>query len=95
MSESLERYLQHRRRLAHVRWVHAGFESPEEDALLDEMDETWHALDAADRAELRQRPPAAQLTRPVARRVPGQRARVDIDVFARADMPPRLLAEVA
>jgi len=95
MSESLEDYLRLRRHLAHVRWVHAGFESPEEDALLDEMDEAWEALDAADRAALGQWPAAPQLTKPVARGLPGQRTRVDTDVFTRADMPPRLFAEVA
>ena len=95
MSTFLEHYLHLRRRLAHFRWVRAGFESSEEDVLLDEMDEAWDALNAADLAELRRRPASPQLTRPVARNVPGQRARVDTDVFTRADMPPRVLAEVA
>ena len=95
MSERLDQYLQLRHQLVRLRWVRAGFESLEEDALLEEMDEAWAALGPDDLTALKRQPPPPQLTRPVPRQVPGQRVRVDTDVLADASLSPRRLAEVA
>ncbi len=95
MTAPLDQYLRLRAELARIRWAHAGFESPEEDALLDKMDEVWAALSEADLKALKSRPPPWQLTRPIARRVPGQVTRVDTDVFAHGTYAPRWLDEVA
>lgn len=56
MTAPLGQYLKLRTELARIRGAHAGFESPEEDALLDRMDEVWAMLSEADRAELERRP---------------------------------------
>lgn len=95
MTAPLDQYLSLRAELARIRWAHAGSESPEEDALLDRMDEVWTTLSSADLAELELRPSPPQFTRPIVRRGPGQVARVDIDVFANGTRPPRWLSEVA
>jgi hypothetical protein len=95
MSEFLERYLELRARLARVRWIHAGAESSEEDELLETMDAVWWSLTEADHQDLRRRPAAPQLVRPLVRSGPGWRARVDADVLSRSDLPPRTLSEVA
>jgi len=95
MTAALDKYLQLQAELSRIRWAHAGFEFPEEDALLDRMDEVWSTLNEADLAELERQPPPSQFTRPIARRQPGQVARVDTDVFAYEGVAPRRLAEVA
>lgn len=95
MTASLDKYLKLRAELARVRWVHAGLESLEEDALLDTMDEVWATLSEAELAELERRPPPRHLIRSNVRRVPGQLVRIDTDVFACGSMAPRRLAEVA
>ena len=95
MTSPLERYLNLRAELARIRWAHAGFESAEEDALLETMDDVWSAMSEAELAELKRRPPRPQLTRPLARRLPGQIARIDTDVFAWQGIAPRRLDEVA
>ena len=41
MDDALDRYRSLERKLAHVRWRHEGYESDEEDAILEEMDEIW------------------------------------------------------
>jgi hypothetical protein len=95
MTAPLDQYLRLRAELARIRWAHAGFESPEEDALLDRMDEAWARLSEADLTELERHPAPSQLTRPMARWVHGQVARVDTDVFAYGAIAPRRLGEVA
>jgi hypothetical protein len=53
MTKDLLDYRQLERRLWMVRWRHEGEESPEEDAILDEMDEKWMNLTDAEQAALR------------------------------------------
>ncbi len=53
MTKDLMDYRQLERRLWMVRWRHEGEESPEEDAILDEMDEKWMNLTDAEQAALR------------------------------------------
>ena len=95
MTPPLDQYLRLRAELARIRWAHAGFESPEEDALLDRMDEVWATLSEPDLAELERRPPPPQFIRPMGRRVPGQVTHIDTDVFSHGARPPRRLGEVA
>ena len=44
MSEAFEQYRSLERDLIYVRWQHAGFESEEEDPILDAMEEVWYEL---------------------------------------------------
>lgn len=44
MSEAFERYRSLEHDLIHIRWQHAGFESEEEDPILDAMEEVWYEL---------------------------------------------------
>ena len=53
MTEVLVHYRQLERRLWMVRWRHEGEESVEEDAILDEMDDTWMNLTEDEQALLR------------------------------------------
>jgi len=40
-----------------ARWINEGRESPEEDAILDEMEKAWLQLSEEEQAQLRQEPP--------------------------------------
>ena len=53
MTEVLAHYRQLERRLWMVRWRHEEAESAEEDAILDEMDDTWMKLTEDEQALLR------------------------------------------
>lgn len=44
MSEAFERYRSLEHDLIHIRWQHAGFESEEEDSILEDMDVVWYEL---------------------------------------------------
>lgn len=44
MSERLDAYRQLEARLAWVRWIHAGLETLDEEALVDEMEVSWWQL---------------------------------------------------
>jgi len=57
MTKELAHYRQLERRLWMVRWRNEGGESPEEDATLDEMEETWLHLSGEERSVLRLEPP--------------------------------------
>jgi hypothetical protein len=52
MTEHLAHYRQLERRLWMVRWRHEGEESAEEDAILDEMEDTWMNLTEDERTLL-------------------------------------------
>jgi len=49
MSERLGAYRQLEARLAWLRWIHAGLETPDEEALVDEMEAAWWLLSAEER----------------------------------------------
>jgi len=53
MTKEMALYRQLERRLWMTRWKHDGRESAEEDAILDEMEETWMNLVEDERATLR------------------------------------------
>ena len=44
MSEAFERYRSLERDLIYIRWQHAGFESDEEESILEDMDVVWYEL---------------------------------------------------
>ena len=44
MSEAFERYRDLERDLIYVRWQHAGFETEEEENILDAMEKVWYEL---------------------------------------------------
>jgi hypothetical protein len=57
MTKEFVHYRQLERRLWMARWMNEGLESPEEDATLDEMEETWLHLSDEEQDVLRQEPP--------------------------------------
>ena len=57
MTKELARYRQLERRLWMARWINEGWESPGEDATLDEMEETWLQLSDQEQDLLRREPP--------------------------------------
>lgn len=58
----MSKYLAHYRHLESclrmARWAHHGEESPEEDAILDEMEDMWTKLNEGERSLLRSEGPA-------------------------------------
>lgn len=44
MSEALVRYRSLEQDLIYIRWQHAGFESEEEETILDAMEKVWYEL---------------------------------------------------
>lgn len=44
MSEAFERYRSLELDLIYIRWQHAGFESEEEESILEDMDVVWYEL---------------------------------------------------
>ena len=92
MTQALARYLELRARLAQVRWKHAGYDSADEELLLEEMDDAWEALSEAEIAELEAHPPPAPLLRsgPMP---PGHVLCKDEDVLGCPSSPPRKLRE--
>jgi hypothetical protein len=57
MTKELAHYRQLERRLWMARWINEGWESPGEDATLDEMEETWLQLSDQEQDLLRREPP--------------------------------------
>ena len=49
MSDALSRYRSLERKLIHTRWMNLGYESAEEDVLLEDMDEVWCQLSEEER----------------------------------------------
>lgn len=60
----LERYRNLESALVHVRWVHRGLESAEEDALLDEMEAAWQDLSPEEQALIDAEPPRSLIRSP-------------------------------
>lgn len=54
---SLEQYRELQQRRDHIQRAHLGMESPEEDAILEEMDTVWWGLSDAERERLQSEPP--------------------------------------
>ena len=92
MSNELRRYQELEDDLVAVRWRHAGFDSEEEDRLLEEMDGLWWRLSTTERDALQARPPRS-LLRPLAPR-PGLRALFEAQVTEGSHDAPRQLREV-
>jgi hypothetical protein len=81
--------------LIRVRWIHAGFESPEEDELLEQMDETWLLLTPEEQTRI-----SAQPSRSLLRTDASKPARALVDVgeyeaFASANSPRRVVIDEA
>jgi hypothetical protein len=57
MTKQFAHYRQLERRLWMARWIDEWRESPEEDATLDEMEETWLQLGGEEQDLLRREPP--------------------------------------
>ena len=64
MSVHLVHYRVLEQRLSVTRWRRAGKESPEEDAILDEMDSVWWKLSEDERSRLSREGPCRLLTSP-------------------------------
>ena len=91
MSEALTEHRSLERKLVHIRWINAGCESAEEDALLEQMDEVWWDLTDEERAAINKEPPKSLIrTWPDA----GANGWDDVDVFSAPGNPPRV-GEVA
>jgi len=56
MSQFLSQYRELDIQLCLVRWRHAGFESEEEDRLVDEMETLWWKIEESERELLRSEP---------------------------------------
>ena len=79
MSDALLRYRSLERKLIHTRWINQGFESGEEDALLEGMDEVWWQLSDEKRDMLNKEPPKSLIRAGP----PGPRTRcTDVDVLS-------------
>lgn len=75
-SDALCSYRKLQLRLAHLRLIHLGHESPEEDALLEQMDATWWNMTSSERGVISQEPP---LDAPICP-IPGSPPLVDVDI---------------
>lgn len=64
VTEALRIYRSLESRLSYTRWRHAGGESPEEDAILDEMDQVWLKLSEEEQNLLRAEGPTCWPTGP-------------------------------
>ncbi len=43
-------------KLVRIRWIHGGLESPEEDDILDQMDEVWSRLTSEEQVQMSAKP---------------------------------------
>jgi len=57
MSDALKRFELLQEQLARVRWLNEGYESEEEDELIEKMDEVWWELTPAERERIYERGP--------------------------------------
>ena len=87
MSEALKRYRDLERRLVYTRWINLGYESPEEDALLEEMDGVWWELTAEEREMIDREPPRSLIRTEPPERCNGQ---AEVDVLASPGGAPRV-----
>lgn len=76
-----------------MRWLHRGYECPEEEAVVEALADAWRPLSAAERAQIRGEGQKTLLRDPVES---GPRLVVlDAQVFAWPGTAPRGLREVA
>lgn len=85
MSDALAKYRELEARLVHIRWIHRGLESQEEDEILDKMDGAWSRLSVQEQSEVNAAPPRSLLQREHAI----TRTRMDTDVWLYRELPPR------
>jgi len=90
-SPAYEDYRRHERHLIHVRWVNRGAASPQEDEVLDAMEEAWTRLTEDERRVVDAEPPRSLIREPPAPR----RALTDRDILDAPRTPVRALGEVA
>ena len=95
MSEAYKRYRSLERDLIYIRWQHAGFESEEEETILDEMEKVWYEL-----SEKEQQLLYSEGTKSLIRDTSvtnSYRGRTHKDIWRNSDFrtPARILTEVA
>ena len=78
---AFDRYRFLSNRLAYTRWLNDGYESKEEDEILEEKDVLWGQLTDAQRDEIRKTPPITKIL-------------VDVDVCAEPGSAPRKWVDV-
>jgi hypothetical protein len=87
MSEALNRYRNLERRLVYTRWINLGYESPEEDGLLEAMDDVWWELAAEEREMIDREPPKSLIRTKPPERWNGQ---AEVDVLGSPGEAPRV-----
>jgi hypothetical protein len=94
MSEFYLQYQALRRKLRFIRWTNNGYDSEEEDAVLDEMDDVWWKLSESERAKIDSEKPIS-----VIRSESGSRRRevngVDRDTYREPGTPVRNLKKAS
>ena len=85
MTEALAKYRRLDQELVRVRWIHRGLESPEEDEILEKMDDAWSRLAADEQAQVNAEPVRSLLREGR----PTTRSMVDEDVWIYRELPPR------
>jgi hypothetical protein len=93
MSSAYEKYRELERRLAHVRWVNQGYDSPEEERIFEEMHNIWWEMTEQERTKINGEPPRT-LIRKGRPQKPSHRV-VDHDVRRYPDEPPRRISDGA
>lgn len=88
-----EHYRELERKLIHTRWLHRGLDSPDEDALLEAMDEMWWKMTVEERERIDAEPPRSLIR--MAPPPTGGKVLQDVDVFGFPSRGPRLMGEVA
>ena len=91
MTNAFREYRRLKDELIHMRWVHQGYECPEEEALVEALAEAWRPLSASERAQIRGEGQKTLLREGEPPRV----VLVDTQMFARPGAAPRELREVA
>lgn len=94
MSDALKRYRDIERDLIHVRWMHCGFDSPQEDLVIEALADAWTALTDEER-EIIEAEPRKSLIRSALPK--GMLTIHDFDVLSEGEQsrPPRRRVEVA
>ncbi|MBM4355944.1 MAG: hypothetical protein FJ109_19510 [Deltaproteobacteria bacterium] len=82
------------RELLRLQWVNQDADSPEEDALLDKMDDVWWEMTDIQRA-LARKLAASGIEGVVPGHAPMAKRMVDVDTIQSAGTLPRLYREVA
>lgn len=95
MSETFQRYRSLEGELIYIRWQHAGFESEDEELILDAMEEVWYEL-SEEEQQLLYSEGTKSLIRNTSTRLP-HRCWTDEDVWrdSNSSKPVRTLGEVA